>query len=218
MKIYLNNICEFFCFMAALYYYPYLRRSFMKWFLYFLALIFFGELIAQYKGFALGYTNYDIYYFLYALQSVFYGFIFHQLSQGGSLKKLIYFLTLISLVNYCIGFGFYLEVYRYFFLSGFISGLFLVVIGLGYLYQKSMLDNYTSLTAEPGFWITVGVTVFYSIASITFALSHLVFEYDIRIFGVRLYNAVDQALCVILYGSIVVSFRKLKMALINNPM
>jgi hypothetical protein len=48
IKNHLHNIAEFISLVIAIFYYPYLKKSFMKWFLPFLGFIFLGELISAY--------------------------------------------------------------------------------------------------------------------------------------------------------------------------
>ena len=203
MKDYLHNICELIALIVAIIYYPHLKKSFMKWFLPFLAFIFIGELIASYKYYHdRSWLNIYIYYLIGMAESVFYGYIFYQLNSRRSYKKKILYFIAISTIAYFIGLFFFATGYTYFILTLIISGFFLSLIALGYTYTKFVDDDETLMITESGFWIAVGVSIFFSGISIVLALHDFIVRNNLILFGVKLYNLVPRVLCIILYASI----------------
>ena len=58
------------------------------------------------------------------------------------------------------------------------------------------------LLNESGFWLAMGVSIFFSGTSIVFALHDLIIKNNLTFFGAKLYNFVPRVLSVILYASI----------------
>lgn len=174
----------------------------MRWCVPFLAFIFVGELIAKYEGRVLGLDNYNIYYILFIGESVFYAYIFYNFTSSSGLKKVIIYLTIPTVINYLIGFCFYLSVSRYIYVSSMIASFLLVVISLSYLYLKCIDNDTVWLVSEPGFWVSLGVSLFYSVLCLAYSLSHLVRTYDLYFFGQKFYNWIANVMCIVLYGSI----------------
>ena len=200
MLAYLHNIFELLSFFVAIVYYRYLKGSFMKWFLPFLGFVFAGEMFVKFIGSAI-----LVNYLIGILESIFYGYIFYNLSHRLILKKAILFFVPVSVICYLFTYLFYGNLFTYFISNIIISGFFLAAIALAYLYEKFADDDEILLVSEPGFWIAVGVSLFYSGISITFSLYDFIIKHDLSIVGVKLYNIVPRVLSIILYLSISIS-------------
>ncbi len=168
----------------------------MKWFLPFLGLVFFGEILATYF-----YTvsNIKIYYIISIVELAFYSYIFYHLHHRKSIKKIIFFLFVICEIGYIISFVFFGKNYTYFFNNLIVSGFYLVTIALIYLYIKVIDFDNASLTSEPGFWIATGVSLFFSGVSISFSLYEFIKSNSLYLFGEKLYNIIPQILSIVLY-------------------
>ena len=175
----------------------------MKWFLPFLAFIFIGELIAKYEYALLHHINVGFYYLIAIAESIFYSFIFYQLSNKSTLKKATLFFAFNSVAAYIIGFIFFRNDHSYFLPSLIISGFCFAVIALWYIYLKFVTDDdETLLINDPGFWIALGVSLFFSGTSIVFSLYNVIAKNNLNLFGIKLYNFVPRILCIVLYASI----------------
>lgn len=201
MLTYIHNLFELLGFIVAIYYYPCLKKSFMKWFLPFLGFVFIGELVEKFLNITV-----IVNYLIGILESVFYGYIFYQLTRKRLFKKLILFFIPVSVAGYFICFIFYGKDFSYFIPNIIITGFFLATISLAYLYERfSDDDDESPLFTEPGFWIAVGVCLFYSGVSISLSLYDFILKNDLSIFGVKLYSVTTRILSVILYLCISIS-------------
>jgi hypothetical protein len=197
---YLHHILEFAAFVISLVYYRYYSKTFMKWIAPFLGLIFAGELFTMmYRiGF---YSN----YFMAVAEVIFYGYIFYNLIEGKKWKTVIVAVSAVSISCY-VGSYFFLDTDRYtmtfFSLSLIVFGFLISAIALVYLYQLSVKK--ATITNEPGFWIALGVIVFFSGISIVFSSYGLIVEKKLRILGWPLYHLVPRVLSVLLYTCIAI--------------
>lgn len=177
----------------------------MKWFLPFLGFIFLGELYAKYLGYFLKESNYGIYSIIGIVESFFYGYIFYHLSDNRFFRKAIFFFISISIACYCITYCLYGQSKSYLFINFIVSGFFLTVIALIYLYMKFTDDDQIIFIFEKGFWIAFGVSLFNAGTSLSFSLNDFIRENNISLFGIKLYHLIPQILCIILYSSISIS-------------
>jgi hypothetical protein len=202
MQNYIHNISELIGLLVAMIYYPYLKGSFMKWFLPFLAFIFFAELYIKYEHYVFQNEEISLQYLIGIVESIFYGYIFNNFYTGNTSKMALFFLIFISVSSYLIGFFVDIKNYSYLINALVISGFFLSVVSMVYIYTKVINDDETLLIKEPGFWIAFGVSLFFSGTSIVFCLHDFIVKNNLNLFGVRLYNIIPRILCVVLYSSI----------------
>ncbi len=205
MLIYLHNIFEFISLLVAIIYYRYLKVNYMKWFLPFLGFIFVGEMISIYRGIILRINTITISHLIAIVETIFYGFIFYQLTQQRLLKKCIQFLVPFIVVCYLSSLMINKKDFSYFALIITVSGFFFAAIALIYLYEKFSDDNDIILISEPGFWIAVGVTLFYSGISISFSLYDYILKHNLNVYGVKLYKLAPRIFSIILYSCISIS-------------
>lgn len=177
----------------------------MKWWLPFLGFIFLGELFEEYQWGVLRLPTIDINYLIGIVESIFYSYYFYKLTHSSTLKKLILFCVGLSILGYLVSFIFFRKEYAYFFGNIIISGFFLALIALTYLYMKFVDDEENLLISEPGFWIALGVCLFYSGVSISFSLHGIIKNNNLTLFGESLLNIIPRILSVILYLSISIS-------------
>ena len=202
MKFNINNLAELFSLVVAIIYYSYLKNSVMKWFLPFLAFVFVGEMYAKYVGYVLLRSNTYVYSCITIVESIFYGYFFYAITVKEISKKIIFILSCINI---------FISIFFLFLISYnpsylFINLIFLSIcfsfISLTYIYSKFISDEAAYLLSEPGFWVAFGVTLFFSGVSVVFSLHDFSMRHNLRLFGVKLYHIVPQALCVLLYLSI----------------
>lgn len=205
MIAFFHNIFELLSFFVAIFYYRYLKGTFMKWFLPFLGFIWVGEFFAYYQNIILKVQAISINYLIGIVESVFYGYIFYNLSQRVILKKAILLFIPVSVLGYFLTYLFGRQFFHHFISNIIISGFFIAAIALAYLYEKFADDDETLLVSEPGFWIAVGVSLFYSGISISFSLYNFIIKHDLSLFGLKLYKLVPRVLSVILYLCISIS-------------
>lgn len=199
----LHSICELVCLLVAIFYYRHLRGSFMKWVAPFLGFIFLAEIATAYlKFYDLAQSSISIYYVITIIELCFYGYVFFCLSSKLMVKRFIFFVTLSSIVENITSFAIYGIEPNPFFISLTISGFLLTAIATGYIHSLFGNDDNRSLVQESGFWIAIGVSLFFSGTSIVFSLHRIILENNLTLFGVRLYHIIPRICCVILYLSI----------------
>lgn len=204
MQIHLNLIMELISLLVAVLYYPYIEKSYMKWCLPFLAFVFGGELIASYGHYSQNKPlNISVYYLISIGESIFYNYIFYKICDRASLKKMIISFACISILVFSLGLVFDREDYKYLLPSLIFFGFCLAIIALVCIYIKFDNDeNKELLFSNSGFWIAMGVSLFFSGSSIVFALHDFIVKQNLFLFGIRLYNFVPQVLCIVLYSCI----------------
>jgi hypothetical protein len=200
IKNHLHNIAEFISLVVAVIYYPYLKKSFMKWFLPFLIFVFASELFIVYEHYYVAkQSTVGKNYIIGIAESIFYGYIFYNLSDYKKFKKIVLSMIFISVIGYILGFVLYGEESKYFRMNLILSGVLLTIVSLCYVYLR-IVDTYsTNLVANPGFWIALGISLFFSGISIVYCLHDYIFRYNLNLFGIELYNIVPRVCCIILY-------------------
>ena len=196
------NIFELISVITAVIYYRSIKGSYMKWFLPFLSLIFFFEILAFYRWYISKQSTISINYLIGIIEAVFYSYIFYNISKGRNMKKIIFFFIPFSFFSYLFSYFFSHDKHSYFFYVTIFSGFFLAFFAIVYLYQLFLDDMKIIPLQIPGFWISLGVALFFSGVSIVFSLHEIVTTNDLTILGVRLYNFIPRVLSVILYSCI----------------
>jgi hypothetical protein len=200
MLIYIHHFFELAACITVVYLYKYLRKSFMKWFLPFLILVCVGEIIAH-----IYWLSFYMNYIIGIAEAVFYGFIFYNLIEGRRSKLGIIFLMTLVIIIYFITYAFFdtRPYLTYFFKNLIFFGFLMTVISLGYLFQLFRKDD--RIVKDPGFWIALGVIVFFSGTSIVFSLYTYGIKNNLYLFGEGLHRIIPRFLSVLLYGSFIVS-------------
>lgn len=202
MKFYINNLAELFSLVVAIIYYPYLKRTVMKWFLPFLAFITVSEMYGQYIGYALHKSNTVIYGFIAIVEAVFYSYFFYTITIKGASKKIVLTISIINILISLILFFLTAENPSYLFTNLICLSICFSFISLTYIYSKFVSDEAIYLLSEPGFWVAFGVAIFFSGVSVVFSLHDFSLKHNLTFLGVKLYNIVPQILSVLLYLSI----------------
>jgi hypothetical protein len=175
----------------------------MKWFMPFLAFIFIAESITKYQVLYYNYfPNANIYYIVSIIESVFYSYIFYTICTRKSIQRIIILFFCISTLGFIFGFIFYRNDYDFYLPVLIFFGFFLSAIALSYIYTSFTDDDKIVLIYEPGFWIAIGVSIFFSGSSIVFCLLDFIRMNNLVLFGAKLYNFVPRVLCIVLYSSI----------------
>lgn len=202
MQTSLYLFSEFVALVTAIVYYKHIRQDFMKWFLPFFIFLILGETIVTqmyYPGRQV--YNVSLNYLISIGEMVFYSFVFYQLSGKDSQKSLIVFFLMISIGCLLAGLLVNRQDYSFYFPVFILSGFFLSIISLRYLYLQFIEAEDASyvLISKPGFWISVGVSLFFSGTSIVFALYNYILHNHLKLFGLHLYRLVPRVLSVVLY-------------------
>jgi hypothetical protein len=199
----LHIIAEFISLGIAIFNYPYLKKSNMKWVLPFLVFIFSSEVIIDYLYFYNPYrTNTDFYYIVGIGESIFYGQFFYKICQNDSLKKIVFGFGVVPVMLYSCGIFFYTNDYEIYIFCLITSGVSLSLISLAYMYSFYFDDSRNSIVSDDGFWVALGVSLFFSTTSVVFCLHDFIYRNDLNLFGVKLYKIVPRILCIILYSCI----------------
>ena len=201
MKIGINHIAEFVSVIVAIYCYPLLKGSYMKWFLPFLVFILLGELVEAYQSHYYHVSTIPVNYLIGTVESVFYGYIFYHLNTDRIRQKQLCVMILLSIAGYIISYVVYGSATDPFVYNLVISGFMLSLIALLYLYD-SFDNDHIHMLSDPGFWLAFGICLFYSSISIVFMSWRVILLNNISVFGLMLYHLVPKLLCVLLYGSI----------------
>lgn len=138
------------------------------------------------------------------VESVFYSHLFCSFTQRRILKRLMIALsTLCVALCVCAWIACGTDLSRY--LSTFaVCGFVFALISLLYLYERFDRDE-TELHTDPGFWVALGVAVFYSGSSFVMSLHDFIVKENLNLSGARLDRVVQQVLGLFLYGCISVS-------------
>lgn len=190
-------------------YYPYLKKSFMRWVLPFLIFIFFSEIVARVVG---GYTNNNlkIYCFISIAESLFYGYFFYNATKIIQFRKLILILTFLSVLGFVSSLIILHKNIHFLYLNFVITGFFLSFMALGYIYIRFLDDQNFYLITDPVFWVALGVSLFYSGTSVVFIMHDLIRVKRLWFMGLSLHNVVPQFLSVLLYLSISIAIIQCK--------
>lgn len=202
MNIFFNPVTELISVLIAAVYYARIRYSVSKWFLPFLLFVAVGEIAA---GAFLETNNIHIYYIISIGESVFYGYLFYHLSKNRLLKNFIRVFSCFFALAYLYGLIFHTSNASYYILLLATSGFFLALVSLLYLYERVNIDDDTDLVRQPGFWVALGVCIFFSGTSIVFSLHDFISKENLRLFGYKLYWIIPQILSFFLYTCISVS-------------
>jgi hypothetical protein len=208
---YIHHTSEFAAFLISIIYWRYYSKTFMKWTASFLGVIFIGELLAM---------TYPIvtlaYFIISVIEAVYYGHIFYNLIEGKRVRVAIIVVIFVSIVCYVISY-FFLDTNMSMYFNSMalvLFGFLISAVALVYLYQ--LFDRKQTIMDEPGFWIAVGVIVFFSGISIVFCFYGLLFDKRLRFMGWPLYRLIPRVLSVLLYGSFIVSILTCKRKVIKT--
>lgn len=175
-----------------------LRDSCMRWLAPFLLFVFLGEVTAGYID---PRYNTQVYYLIDIAESLFYSYLFYNLSRNRFLQTGIVVLGIPNVLAHICGliwFGSDTSFYIPLLIAG---GFYFALISMLYLCERFNSDA-ADLQTEPGFWIALGVAVFFSGSSFVFSLYDYIVKENLTLFGMKLYHIVPQALSVFLYGCI----------------
>lgn len=209
MLFYFFLLVEFLSVVIAIVYYPYLKKTFMRWMLPFLIFIFFSEIIARLVG---NYTNNNlrIYCFISIVESIFYGYFFYNATKIIQFKKVILVLTFLSVLGFICALFVLERNIHFLYLNFVITGFFLSFIALGCIYVRFLDDQNLYLITDSVFWVAFGVSLFYSGTSIVFVMHDFIRSKKLWFMGLSLHNAVPQFLSILLYLSISIAIIQCK--------
>jgi hypothetical protein len=189
--------------IASLYFFSYLRGSYMQWFCLFLFLISLLEIAPIIWPKVILATNY-----LAALyEMVFYGYLANNLASQRKIKVAFSLLVIIMVATFVIGYCFIdtNRSYMFFLAKGLIAmGICISLMYLVLLYQ--LMNKHGLILQSHSFWIAFGVILFYSGLSFILSLYPYILKNNLTFLGMRLYRLVPRILCGILYTSLIVSF------------
>ena len=202
MELHIGNISEVLSLIIAIRYYPYLKGTFMKWFLPFLFFICCAEFIMKYQWSVLHKPPIAINYLIGIVEILFYSYIFYESSSHLILRKLICCFIPLSILSFSISYYTDSSSYVYFIPNIVVSGFLLAAIALINVYLIYLAEEELNLISEPVFWIALGVSLFFSSISLSFSLYNLIRLNHLKLFGLNLYSLIPRLSSVILYSSI----------------
>ncbi len=176
----------------------------MKWFLPFLGLIFFGELFAKYQRLVLRQSPIEANYLIIFAEAIFYGYVFYNIINRVLVKKIIVLFVVVfilfNLITYFVYHSFF-----YFVPALLIMGLFFTFIALASLYFEFSESDHVSFQKSPNFWLSVGVSLFFSSISVSLTLYNFIHVNRLRIFDISLTNFINRVSSIILYCCLAIS-------------
>ncbi len=203
MQYVFHNILELVSLVIVVYYYPSIRYSFMKFFLPFLLFIFIAEAITSLQVIRDDVrSNVGLQYLISIVETIFYGYIFYNLSHRNGLKKIILIQSISFFLIYLSLFFFFGSKVSIFTFCLTLYGFSLSIIAIGHIYNKFIDEEYIDIVKDPGFWIAFGVSIFFSGISIALILHEFILKNNLNLFGIKLYNFIPRVLSIILYSSI----------------
>jgi hypothetical protein len=189
--------------IASLYFFKYLRGSYMQWFCLFVFLIYLLEILPIIWPKVVFTTNY-----LAAMcQMLFFGYIANNFVNHGKIKVAFTIMVIVMAVTFVIGYCFIdlNRSYMFFLAKALIAmGICLSLMYLVLLYQ--FVNRQELILQSHGFWIAFGVVLFYSGLSFILSLYSYILKNNLTFLGMRLYRIVPRVLCGILYSSLIISF------------
>lgn len=206
---YIANAFELLGLLIAIRYYTYLKKSFLKWLLPFLAFIFVAELLAKYLNFSRNRPALLVINYIIAItESVFYGFLFYCATSRKRFQLLIHILVTASVISYCLTYIFYPRAMSYFSVNLMASGFCLTLIALTYLFLEFSGNGPADLKRSPVFWIAVGVSLFFSTVCLSLSLYQVINIKSLKIFDIWLTNFINRMASVILYSCLAIGILK----------
>jgi hypothetical protein len=204
-----DKLSELISFLIAVWAYPYLRRSYLKWFMPFLGFIFLSETASNLApvGFYSTYLN-------PVFEVCIYGYVFFELATGRRSRICIIILMACVLIAYVFSYFFLDTDHLFMFYYMKVSMVFsfiVTAIALNYLYRQGSNDFSIRLLQQPGVWIAFGVSIFFSGFSLAGALYSYMIHMNLNVFGIRMYNLIPRILSVVLYSCLsvaIVLFRR----------
>jgi hypothetical protein len=205
----IDKLFEFISFLIAAWAYPYLKHSYMKWFLPFLGFILLAGLASRLFRFGF-YGSY-----LSSVSEVYiYGYVFFKLTTKSSVRKLIAILMSCVVIAYGYSY-FFLDAdhwFMFYYIKVSMAFSFLITaIALNYLYQEVLIEQKSQFFTRAGVWIAFGVSIFFSGFGLITALYSYILHMNLYVLGIRLYHLIPRLLCVVLYSCLsaaIVLYRK----------
>ena len=205
MKSEFYYIVEIISFLIAIWRYPIIKSTKMKWFPLFLAFIIVFEFIAFYQSFYLGKPTYGINYFIAIVEIFYYGNLFYVSIKNTLKRKFIRIMIITGIVVFLISSFNHPKEFRYFYFSFILSGFFISCMALMFILEQFEENKKNDLKSDPIFWVAFGVALFFSGVSIVFSNYDYIKQHNLTLFGERLYHFVPRLLSVFLYTCISIS-------------
>ncbi len=203
MQYVFHNILELISLIIAFLYYPSIKGCFMKFFLPFLLFIFIAEAIASLFVIRDDVrSNIGLQYLISIVETIFYGYIFYNLSDKKWIKKVALLQSSCFFLIYISSFFFLGRDVNIFTLCLTLYGFSLSIIAILHIYNKFIDEEYIDIVKDSGFWIAFGISIFFSGISIVLMLHEFILKNNLNLFGIKLYNFIPRVLSIILYSSI----------------
>ena len=202
-----NIITEFLCLLVALYVFKGHRSSFWWLFIPFLFFTFLVEVLAMYA-----WRDNNWLYNLYVLaQFSFFSFFFYRVTGHRLLRRLILVSALIFLGYALFEYSFRRSFAVFNLLLFTLDCFFMVLFAIFFLLYCIGENNVSNISFQfPPLWITIGVVIFFSIASIVFNAYQFIRSHNLKLGGIYLDNIAPQILSLIMYSCFAYAFLQWK--------
>lgn len=205
MLQYIGVIAEFIALLVAIVCYHSIQKSLLKWTVPFLMIVLFGELVTQQHINFLTSFRREFHFLIAVCEAIYYGYVFYHLSTRHSLRQLIILFVLTSITVYLVTYTFAGSNFSYFIFELMLFGFLLTAIALAYLYEEFKKNDKVVFIHLPGFWVAVGVSLFYSSISLSLSFYNIINTNGITVGGIGLVNFITRMASVILYLCISIS-------------
>ena len=184
------------------------RNNLLLYFIPFLFLTVFIEMIGTSDIASLKGIRFAIYNLFTSFEFIFYFFLFYSNLKTKSLKKIILYIIPLFIFSVAINLSFIQGLNKTFHTYTFLLGSFFIVIFCCFFFFESVLPEKIDiqLSKQPFFWISTGLLIYYLGSVIINALFEYLTNNALKLEGQRIYGIINNSLIVILYSSYSIAF------------
>ena len=189
--------------------FKWLKAKGLIFFAPFLCCVFIQEFLMHYFYWELfGNGSNDIVYNVYRFLSViFFSLIYYRIPFLKTFRKYIVGLAVLYTLAFILTFGFLQSIFDYNGYLGLARGFIVTFLGLLFLFCYFQLDSRIEEEFwSPWIWITIGIVIFYPVISISQTFLIHLYNNDVSIIGIRLYNLIPQLMSIFMYGCFTYAF------------
>ncbi len=186
----------------------------MQWFVPFLAVILFIELLTNFLHYNIhDPSNPKLPYPTLWLSEIsclvlvgFFGFIFFHIQISKRQKQVLTIFVPVYLLL-CVFCWFFLGLSAIF-MPTLVAGGILMIVFAALVFYHCLRSDETILTNKmiAGLWIAAGVLIFFSGIEICIAARQYIIDHELKLFGEFLHRIIPRLLCVVLYPCLSISF------------
>lgn len=194
--------------VIAFVYRKHLRNKGLLIFVPYLLLVFIQELSIYFylKKFPEG-KNGIVYNIYKPITVILFSALYYRAPFNASARKLMIWLVAGYLIVNVVTYSFIASIFTLNSYVSLIGGFVITCCAIFFLLNYFNLDNNTEEKYwQPMIWITIGILIFYPVIGISYAFREQLVEYQVRIFGKKLYHLIPQVMSIFMYSCFVKAF------------